>query len=290
MYSPTPNKMPTRITLTYHAYKDFEVPNKIAKMINDGTIQWRSHHDDLFYTDENGKEQCVSSISECVAWEGHDDYEVAESEESDEEEEEKKCEGATFSFACSESCECKNKKENWIHCSKCSNINCDFASDKEEGWTYDDESEKWLCCDCSPEDEDDVKSTCCHECGEGFTFDEPVPYKDYMLGKHEQTCGECLAKDEDEEEDCLAGNPKCVKCKIYLSEDDMAEWTKDTTKEPMCESCLDEGEEFCEKHEQPMWKDGLMCGGCCEESLVEGVDYEVINSGIVMKEENSESK
>ena len=79
--------MPTRITLIYHAYKNFEVPNKIAKMIQDGTISWRSHHDDLFYTDENGKEQCVSSNSECVAWEGHDDYEVAdEEEESDEEE------------------------------------------------------------------------------------------------------------------------------------------------------------------------------------------------------------
>jgi hypothetical protein len=155
--------MPTRITLIYHAYKNFEVPNKIAKMINDGTISWRSAHDDLFYTDENGKEQCVSSISECVAWEGHDDYEVGESEEESDEEEEEKCEGATFSFACSESCECKNKKENWIHCSKCSNINCDFASDKEEGWTYDDESEKWLCCDCSPEEESDEESECC-EC------------------------------------------------------------------------------------------------------------------------------
>ena len=80
--------MPTRITLIYHAYKNFEVPNKIAKMIQDGTISWRSHHDDLFYTDENGKEQCVSSISEFVAWEGHDDYEVAESEEESEEEDE----------------------------------------------------------------------------------------------------------------------------------------------------------------------------------------------------------
>jgi hypothetical protein len=80
--------MPTRITLIYHAYKNFEVPNKIAKMIQDGTISWRSAHDDLFYTDENGKEQCVSSISECVAWEGHDDYEVAESEEESEEEDE----------------------------------------------------------------------------------------------------------------------------------------------------------------------------------------------------------
>jgi len=75
--------MPTRITLIYHAYKNFEVPNKIAKMIQEGTIQWRSHHDDIYYTDEDGKEQRVSSSSEFVAWEGHDDYEVEEAEESD---------------------------------------------------------------------------------------------------------------------------------------------------------------------------------------------------------------
>jgi hypothetical protein len=84
--------MPTRITLIYHAYKNFEVPNKIAKMINDGTISWRSHHDDIYYTDEDGKEQRVSSSSECVAWEGHDDYEVAESEEESDEESEEELE------------------------------------------------------------------------------------------------------------------------------------------------------------------------------------------------------
>jgi hypothetical protein len=78
--------MPTRITLIYHAYKNFEVPNKIAKMINDGTIKWRSHHDDIYYTDEDGKEQRVSSSSEFVAWEGHDDYEVEEEAEESEEE------------------------------------------------------------------------------------------------------------------------------------------------------------------------------------------------------------
>ena len=80
--------MPTRITLIYHAYKNFVVPNKIAKMIQDGTAKWSSRHDDLFYTDEDGKEHCVSSNSESVAWEGHDDYEVAESEEETDEESE----------------------------------------------------------------------------------------------------------------------------------------------------------------------------------------------------------
>lgn len=94
--------MPTRITLIYHAYKNFEVPNKIAKMINDGTAKWSSRHDDLFYTDENGKEHCVSSISESVSWESHDDYEVAESEEESEEE--------------SECCECHQHGDDGCRC------------------------------------------------------------------------------------------------------------------------------------------------------------------------------
>ena len=123
--------MPTIVTLVYHAYKNFEVPNKIAKMMDDGTLKWRSHHGDMYYTDEDGKEKKIEADSEFVAWENHDEFHVEETEESDEE---------------------------------------------EEG-------------------------------------------------------------------DCLAGNPKCVKCKIHLSEDDMAVWTEDTTKEPMCEHCLDEEEE-----------------------------------------------
>lgn len=35
-------------------------------------------------------------------------------------------------------------------------------------------------------------------------------------------------------------------------------------KEWFCEDCYEE-EEFCEKHEQPMWKNGMKCGGCMDE-------------------------
>ena len=118
--------MPTRITLIYHAYKNFEVPNKIAKMINDGTISWRSHHDDLFYTDENGKEQCVSSNSECVAWEGHDDYEVADEEEESDEE--------------SECCECQQHGDDGCKCDCHSQPSeCEEESDESlvEGVDYE---------------------------------------------------------------------------------------------------------------------------------------------------------
>jgi len=63
-----------------------------------------------------------------------------------------------------------------------------------------------------------------------------------------------------EEEDCLADNPKCVKCKIHLSDDDMAVWTEDATKKPKCESCLDEEEEQGEEDEEE--EEGQDCRGC----------------------------
>ena len=229
--------MPTQLILSYTAYVTVKIPNDIARKMEDGSIEWWSKWGDIYYIDEKGKEQKIDGHEGETDYKRHDDHEWDRVEESDDEEEEK-CEGATFTFACSESCECKNKKDNWIHCSKCSNINCDFASDKEEGWTYDDESEKWLCCDCSPE----------------------------------------------EEEDCLANNPKCVECGLHLSEDDMAEWSKDTTKDHKCEGCLDEDEDEesgDEENEDEEDEDEESEEG---EPLVEGVDYEQINSGVVWRE------
>ena len=38
--------------------------------------------------------------------------------------------------------------------------------------------------------------------------------------------------------DCLAINPKCDKCEVSLSEDDMAEWLKNPEGDPFCEDCL----------------------------------------------------
>ena len=119
--------MPTRITLIYHAYKNFEVPNKIAKMINDGTISWRSHHDDLFYTDEDGKDQCLSSNIECVEWEGHDDYEVAESEEESDEE--------------SECCECQQHGGDGCKC----DCHSQPSDDEEEKCECEDWREDVTC-------------------------------------------------------------------------------------------------------------------------------------------------
>ena len=159
--------MPTRITLTYHAYKDFEVPNKIAKMIQDGTISWRSRHDDLFYTDENGNEQSVSSIRECVAWEGHDDYEVAESEEESDEEESECC-GCQQHGDDGCRCDCHeedddvdksaDEREEEVDDVDAPNIfpykKCSYCGERKSCGNYNSDK-AWFCEDCYDEDEEE---------------------------------------------------------------------------------------------------------------------------------------
>lgn len=50
---------------------------------------------------------------------------------------------------CIKNCECEDDKNNWIHCSKCDATYCDMGCcDYEEGWTYDDDTEKWMCLRC----------------------------------------------------------------------------------------------------------------------------------------------
>jgi hypothetical protein len=222
--------MPTQLILSYTAYAYATVPNDIARKMKDGTIDWWSKWGDIYYIDEKGEEQKIDGH------EGETDYKRHEGHEWDDEVEE----------------EVVAKDEPLV-----------------EGVDYE----------VLKEDDDDnksVHSTCCVECGESFKFDAPVSAEDYHNGNHDQHCPSCEEesddengsvcfrvpheynehdcsdncphkpgneKDEEEEEDCLAGNPKCVKCKIYLSEDDMAVWTEDTTKEPMCEHCLDEEDE-----------------------------------------------
>jgi hypothetical protein len=95
--------MPTIVTLVYHAYKNFEVPNKIAKMMDDGTLKWRSHHGVMYYTDEDGKEKKIEADSEFVAWENHDEFNVEETEESDEEDDDNKSVHSTCCVECGES-------------------------------------------------------------------------------------------------------------------------------------------------------------------------------------------
>ena len=48
--------------------------------------------------------------------------------------------------------------------------------------------------------------------------------------------------------DSLAINPKCDKCEMRLSEDDMTEWLKNPSEPTLCEDCLNEGQN---------------CRGCC---------------------------
>ena len=47
--------------------------------------------------------------------------------------------------------------------------------------------------------------------------------------------------------DCLAINPKCGKCEVRLSDDDMAEWLKNPAVPPSCEDCFEVPCETCDK-------------------------------------------
>jgi len=234
--------MPTQLILSYTAYAYATVPNDIARKMKDGTIDWWSKWGDIYYIDEKGEEQKIDGHEGETDYKRHEGHEWDDEVESEDEEEEKPMDGDGF-----------------VICTK-----CEVGGGKCRGECDEEESD---------EDDDDTKSvhsTCCVECGESFKFDVPVSAEDYHNGKHDQHCPSCQEESEDEE-DCLAGNPKCVKCKIYLSEDDMAVWNEDTTKEPMCESCLDEEESESESEESEeetnsgvVWKESA-CEGPCGE-------------------------
>lgn len=62
--------------------------------------------------------------------------------------------------------------------------------------------------DDDDDDDESVTSTCCADCDEPFTFEEPVPALDYHAGRHEMRCPECrdgapekFAGEEEELED-----------------------------------------------------------------------------------------
>jgi hypothetical protein len=88
-----------------------------------------------------------------------------------------------------------------VACVKCDKRVCEECAGEDEEFVCDD------CCapnakrsseDCD-DDNGSVHSTCCVDCGKGFTFDEPVSAKDYYDNNHEQKCSECNEGTNDEE-------------------------------------------------------------------------------------------
>jgi hypothetical protein len=109
----------------------------------------------------------------------------------------------------------------------------------------------------------DVETTCCYECGESFTFDEPVPYIDYMRGDHDKTCAECLAKEEEEDED------EDKEEKDEDEEDEEAEEAKDKGR---CSHCNDGIDGF----DGGMYNKKLMCAGCITELCDEAAHEDAV--------------
>ena len=74
--------------------------------------------------------------------------------------------------------------------------------------------------------------------------------QDCLLGEHDYTEREC-------HEDCPYNSDKWIECEEcgYDHHPDYCE-----------EDCE---EEYCEEHEQVMWKSGLKCGGCLADEEVD---------------------
>jgi hypothetical protein len=98
------------------------------------------------------------------------------------------------------------KKTKCVYCKKTAAYQCDQCKNADKEGRGDGGR---MCIDCSHEHG--------HEVGSLFL------------------CGGCFDA-QLEEEDCLANNPRCVRCNILLSEDDMNALTEEEL--PKCESCL----------------------------------------------------
>lgn len=90
--------------------------------------------------DKEGNKSFVEALMNSVDWDAlFDDV-------TNDMEEEKKA--LMDERVCVDSCECENNSDNWNHCAECSHKCCDLGPNAEEGWTYDEDKEVWLCPDC----------------------------------------------------------------------------------------------------------------------------------------------
>jgi hypothetical protein len=144
----------------------------------------------------------------------------------------------------------------------------------------DDEDEGCDCGDCERCLADD---TCVARCGDRGTIkvmDQNCKdclvckdccdwFKNKVKGyEAEQKAFEAEAEEAEEAE-------TCVKCNnAFTFEDNLFKgFNRETGGDRMCQNCF--AEEFCEEHEQPKWKDGLMCSGCLNEEAEKKVNLTV---------------
>lgn len=151
-----------------------------------------------------------------------------------------------MSFTCSNNCECANKPENWNHCSKCDKMNCDLGDNSEEGWTYNDDTEKWCCPDCSEEeDDDDAKSANSSTYGEGCRricrmCKEECSCWNYN-DDHEVVCEDCEEDDDSHSttsticDDCMG--PCAGLGRIYKNDEVLCENCYEKQKGHICHDC-----------------------------------------------------
>jgi hypothetical protein len=164
--------MPSVVVSCTQTYTVFVIPKGVTLLTSEDNREaapnapwsWDIWHNTLTYWDDKGQEHKIkgneqescdgapytTEIDDGANW----GYDSSDTEEDDllcmkcnTEHEGNWCPEAEEAI-CVDSCECENNPDNWNHCAECSHKFCDLGPNAEEGWTYDDDKEIWLCPDC----------------------------------------------------------------------------------------------------------------------------------------------
>jgi len=189
----------------------------------------------------------------------------------------------TTNPVCVDACECQNDPANWNHCVECGKCSCDLGPNAEEGWTYDDETENWMCPECCEGTEDDEDDD---EDEEECEFCDQLESE--CVTKKGDTWSDCrglvCAPPKGKESECGARQDNAVKAMDALREICKANPSLiEITKKSECENCgndesvtvhtsgpvlcgdcsvNEKGEPVCPR-DQPFTRDDL-CNFCCD--------------------------
>ena len=142
--------MPSVLVSTKNHYVVWRIPKGVPLLAPEDSRRpgpekpwsWYCYRNVLTYWDDMGMQHEIKGEDYEPDFERHDEVTFDDGGQwgvdSDEEDEK----------VCVDSCECENNSDNWNHCAECSHKCCDLGPNAEEGWTYDEDKEVWLCPDC----------------------------------------------------------------------------------------------------------------------------------------------
>ena len=236
--------MPT-YTATYTTYYTFDVPKDVVLIKEEDQVEGESHPGywwvkwgTFYYIDKNGEQHEIEGDKSSDKWPDH----MEEPEEDDEDEEDEEDEEAE------EAKEIENPFEEDEKCCKCN-----------AAFTYEDNLQKGYNLETGA---DRMCSKCCYD-QETWADDDLALELNY---------GNCLndGRHPNTNDDDWALFLEGFVEPIVYSED------RYRRLEKRLEERKKKAEEFCEEHEQVMWKDGMKCSGCLEEEDDEDEETEYV--------------